>query len=121
MTEFYAGLLEGKVRQHDKYQMEFKLDYSPLPSLEYNRYSIELYFFVPKSLLIDRDTYKREEFYDDMASLIRYKTPHISIKELGNFESKTSPLARIKKLLSCYEKSSDLEIVKELKLFGNII
>lgn len=119
MADLFEELAE-EVVQHDKYQFEIHDDYSAEEEGE-KIYSKEFYFFIPASLQINRNTYTKKQFFLDHTTLIRYKTPEISLKELQNLHSSLSPLGRIMKKFIHPSSTYTKEIKFELKLFGNII
>lgn len=80
---------------HDSNHFEVKLDYSIRPEQKTNHYSIEAYFFIPRSLGVNPYTYSREQFYSDIQAYIRFKTPHLSLKSIADTNDKHSPLYRI--------------------------
>ncbi len=121
MAYFYEDPSEGAIEQRDKFQFELKSEYSPLQELKQNRYVLELYLFIPGALQINPTTYSKEEFYHDITSLIRFKTPGLSLKQLIDPNCKSSPFFILNALL---RKEGDLEktaVKDELKIFGNIV
>ncbi|TSC55331.1 MAG: hypothetical protein G01um101418_981 [Parcubacteria group bacterium Gr01-1014_18] len=120
MADFYTEILEGKVRRHDRSRFELKLDYLLRPKATVSRYALELYFFVPKTLLPSKRNYSREQFYNDFSSLVRFKTPQIPLEILANPKSKKSSWRRMKDVMTLAPAQRDLALVRELKLFSNI-
>jgi hypothetical protein len=55
-------LIDSRLRVHDDNQVEIKLDYAIDTNRRHNRYRVETYFFVPKSLGLDVHAYPREQF-----------------------------------------------------------
>lgn len=90
--------IRQRVRAHDKYQVEFKLDYPLLPKKR-TRYQITTYLFVPPSLAIRSDTYTKTEFYRDIQNYVRLRTPLVPLHELRS--ATDSPLMRLQQLLEC--------------------
>ena len=64
---------------HDKYQLEMKFTYPANPDSEENEYSVDTFFFLPSNLGINRETYRKEEFFSDLHEYIRLKTPSVPI------------------------------------------
>src|SRR5262245_59166137 len=91
--------IEGRLEQHDRDQFEVKLDYTIDPAKAKNRYEVDAYFFLPKSLGVDAQTYSKAQFYSDVQAYIRFKTPGLSLKDLARTENGTSPLGRVMLLL----------------------
>lgn len=73
---------EEAVKIHDRYQFELKLNYPLVHDQERTSYLVSLYLFVPESLGIRKATYKKDDFYRDMQSYIRLKTPSIPLAGL---------------------------------------
>lgn len=124
MTDFLQRLSEDDIRFRDKFQVELKLEYSPISSTNQNIYSQEFYFFIPGALQVDPGSYSREQFYQDHTCLIRFKTPNFSLPELSGMDNHYTPAQRVNKLLEnvdLSEKELWRAIMIELKLFANII
>jgi hypothetical protein len=111
-----------RVRAHDQYQIEFKLDYQLSPARR-TRYQITTYFFVPPSLAIRSDTYSKSEFYRDIQNYVRLQTPLFALNQLRT--DPNSPLALLTTRLAC-EKAKCLaeaesEIIANLKFLRAIL
>lgn len=122
MDQFWEELETGEIHFRDKWQFELKSEFFPLPNHAKSEYTQEFYIFIPNSLQVNAETYSKEEFYQAQTSLIRFKTPEITLKELLNPLNLNSPLIKLKELLKL-----DLQSIKtlataewELKLFANI-
>lgn len=88
--------VQQKVRGHDRYQLEFKLDYELLAGQQ-TRYQIHTYIFLPQNLGISQNSYVQNEFYRDLQNYIRLKTPVFTLRDLTRLPA--SPLVQIQKLL----------------------
>jgi hypothetical protein len=93
-------LIDSRIGVHDDNQFEVKLDYVIDPAARSNRYQVETYFFIPRSLGVDPHSYTREQFYADMQAYIRFKTPTVVLSALVDPTNGRSPLNRIPKLLA---------------------
>jgi hypothetical protein len=121
LEEFWNEWREGGIHVRDYLQFELKSEFIINPTLKKNVYKQELFLFIPSPLQINKDTYEKEQFYLDQTNLIRYKTPTMSLKELIHPSFLLSPLNRIKTLIASSETiNNEIEIIDELKLFGNI-
>jgi len=87
--------IEQAVKPHDKFQIEFKLDYRLLDGKK-THYRVSTYFFVPQNLGIDKHTYSKADFYRDVQNYVRLKTPTLILREFT--EHSASPLVAIKKI-----------------------
>ena len=68
--------IQERIKIHDRHQFEIKHVY-PLSSQNGRalRYTVELYLFIPQSLDINPASRRKEEFYRDLQSRIRWPTP----------------------------------------------
>jgi hypothetical protein len=115
-------LIDSRVGVHDRTNFEVKLDYTIDPNRE-NRYRVESYFFIPKSLGINKATYDADKFYSDVRAYIRFKTPTLSGDDLVE---DGSPFARARELIRQsveLGRSEDMrdQLSHELRLFGCIV
>jgi hypothetical protein len=86
-----------RIAVHDRYQLELKLGY-PLAPGKQTRYLIDTYLFLPASLGINSSTYSSEDFYRDIQTYIRMKTPSFLMEQI--LAAPDSPLCRCETLLS---------------------
>ncbi len=112
-----TGNIEGKLVVHDRHQFEMKLGYTLDPRKFHNNYKIELYFFIPRSLGINRHTYSKRYFFSDIQGYIRFKTPFFSFSEVVDPGNKRSPLTRVRNSLTS-PTPDRTKIINELKLFA---
>jgi hypothetical protein len=124
-TETYEDFLgewtEGEIHFRDNLQFEVKSEFFIHPDIQENVYKQEFYIFIPNTLQINPQTYSKQQFYLDQTTLIRYKTPHMTFKELIDFNQSNSPLARLHKLKDQpLSEENKATILTELQLFGNI-
>ncbi|OQA92484.1 MAG: hypothetical protein BWY26_00250 [Elusimicrobia bacterium ADurb.Bin231] len=91
-------MIQESVKVHDKYQFEIKLGYKVFESEQDTQYNIEIYFFFPGSLDINSHTYTKQDFYKDLRTYIRFKTPSVILR---HFMDKDSPFEKLK---SCCER-----------------
>jgi hypothetical protein len=101
-------LLDTKLDVHDLRQFELKLDYQPSGLDPDSEYLVEAYFFIPKSLNIDVETWSREQFYSDLHNYVRLKTPVLSFDEI--LTGTHSPLVQLeeRKMLGLMGPESEL-------------
>lgn len=119
LEEFRSELSEGDIRFRDNLQFELKSEFFINQKAKQNVYRQDFYIFIPASLQINKETYSKQQFYLDQTSLIRYKTPFISLQDLVREDNLQSPLIRLQKSLK--EGGNDpTTTLDELQLFGNI-
>lgn len=114
-------MLEDSIKIHDNFQFQVKLAYDIKKKNKMTEYLVDTFIFLPKTLGINKHTYTRKEFYSDMHSFIRYKTPIYSLSEIA---SGKGPLEMIRqgrdfefhvKLFCCILKSALRDYVSDAK------
>lgn len=91
-----ARQVQQRVQEHDRYQVEFKLDYELIAG-KMTRYQVQTYIFIPQSLGIRQETYPLTQFYKDIQNYWRLKTPTFTMDDIGHKNS--SPLVRIEAIV----------------------
>jgi len=119
-------LIDSRIGVHDSNQFEVKLDYAIDPQALENRYHLEAYFFVPKSLGISAHTYSREAFYRDVQGYVRFKTPTMNLTTLTDPTHQRSPLAKIHEALANLhlrpdDTAASQQLDYELRLFACLV
>lgn len=117
--------IQERIKIHDRHQFEIKHVY-PLSSQNGRalRYTVELYLFIPQSLDINPESRRKEEFYRDLQSRIRWQTPVCLLESL--LCSEESILARLRARMSELGRRPDDPKVQErfvdtLKLCCSIV
>src|SRR4030042_2496761 len=64
IKEYIDTLLE----RHDHFAFEAKLDYRLQPQSKTNSYRVSAFFFVPRALQVDPQSYSNEQFIADMST-----------------------------------------------------
>ncbi|PKK91789.1 MAG: hypothetical protein CVV64_03755 [Candidatus Wallbacteria bacterium HGW-Wallbacteria-1] len=117
-------MTEDRIKIHDRYQFELKLGYSIDFSKSVTTYETDVYLFFPGNLGVDAETYTRPDFYRDLQTYVRFKTPSYSLRQLAS-DSPLTPLSKLR--CSCEslvnENSTNLrnEFEFQLKMFGCIL
>ncbi|MBU0678094.1 MAG: hypothetical protein KJ626_08235 [Verrucomicrobia bacterium] len=115
--------MDAHITVHDRHQVELKLSY-PLPRTGGSTsYELDLYIFAPQSLGVHPNTYSKQQFYTDLQSYIRVKTPST---QLARFEDReVGPLAELRITLALAAELSpkDLspKVENQIKLFCCIL
>lgn len=117
---FWQELSPGDLTARDKLQFELKSDITIRSYTQNTVFKQEYFLFIPQSLQINKETYSRDQFYQDETNLIRFKTPTFTFQEI--LHSTRSPLNRIPQLCEFPElyKSQAHLVIDEVRLFGNI-
>ncbi len=118
-------LIDSRIGVHDDNQFEVKLDYAIDSTSRRSRYVVEAYVFLPRSLGVDRESYRREQFYSDIQAYVRFKTPTISLLALAEQETESSPLNRMLEQMPAIgsDATPDLDggLGHEVRLFGCLV
>ncbi len=126
-----SGLKEWKessMERHDLFNFESKIDYilDRSPKEKLSSYLLEVYFFIPENLQVNKDTYSKEEFFEDLNNRIRFKTPQMTIVGIIDEQNKLSPynviLEKLKEIE--YGESSNeiyIRLEREIRLLACII
>ena len=96
-------MILDKVKIHDKYSFEIKCNYPLVKEQKATFYKINTYLFLPNSLDINRLTYKKNDFYNDIKTYIRLKKPVYLMRNLTFGED--SPIEKLK--VSCIKLSEN--------------
>ncbi len=108
---------------HDKFQFEIKRLYPLDLSRKKIKHDIAIYFFFPKTLNINEDTYHKSDFYRDLQGYIRFQTPRIPLDRLTTDSS--SPLPQLEALLPTLDalskKTARALLDHHLRMFGCIL
>lgn len=117
--------IDSRVAVHDSDHVEVKLD-CHLGGAKNSRYRVETYFFVPRSLGLNEQTYSRAQFYHDVQTYLRFKTPVLPMAQLADPSAEGSPLAQIRTLSGELRRSPRIRSLAaalsyELRMFGCIL
>ncbi len=115
-------MFKQEVKKHDRTQFEVKLHYDFARKKRKRTYSVEMLFFVPNVLGINKYSFHRKNFYDSIKNYIRFSVPEFSLTAL--IESEESPLNKLfnilKKRNELKEKKFFSEYEHQLKLFCTV-
>lgn len=110
-----------EVKIHDHFQLEIKKSLVFDKNEEDNIYSIDTFFFIPSTLDVNRHTYQKEQFYGDLKTYIRFKTPVYALSQIKN--GSHSPFAVLEKAYQeiCESEDNFDNYVYNLKMFCAIM
>ena len=77
-------MIDIKTKIHDKFAIEFKFAYKVRRKVKSNVFSLNTWIFVPNSLDINSQTYKRGDFYKDIRTNVRLITPVFLFREIAS-------------------------------------
>jgi len=112
-------MIKDIVKIHDKFSVEIKLIYGTSLKKRVPKYDVLTYLFIPEGLNINRQTYTKDKFYNDVKVNIRYNTPNYS---LYDFIKKNGLIDKLEKLLFDNNKGVQTvdTLITQTKLFGSI-
>ncbi len=113
-------MIDETVKIHDVYQFEIKQWYNIFPGRN-NSYFVSTYIFVPRNLNINRDTYSSADFYRDLHTYIRLRTPLITLREMASGGRPRRLIHEsVEKLIHGADPSSILELEYRLKMWATV-
>lgn len=80
-----------RVSLHHHFQLELKLVHTLSPPRDERTF--EAWIFFPPSLGIDEPSFRKELFYDELTSYVRFQTPRMSLEQLFAEGLRSSPFA----------------------------
>ncbi len=116
-------MIDPRLEAHDANQLELKLSYLVEPGVKRQRYLVETFMFVPRTLGISGQSYGVQGFFEDLQTFVRLKTPQVALESLahaGDGERWFAPIrGDLDRLLAGGARATD-ELVRSLKLLGSI-
>lgn len=116
-------MIEIDPRIHDRYSIELKVSFVTRKKLRMNDFSLAMWFFLPGSLDINRATYPKDMFYQDVKSNIRLITPVFLLREIA--EGPAVPLASIREAFTRMASNPTRTLVSDyeyqIKMFTAIV
>ncbi len=123
--------IKSNVTIHDRTQVEAVFDYY-LSRADQNsgrkgaklRYRVEAFLFFPRQFGLNANTYPKNEFYNDIRPLIRFREPKLGFKRLrGQRQGSDSPLSYLKNYVQDliegrFPSDSSLHAISEARLFA---
>ncbi len=116
-------MITEAIKIHDRYQFEVKLNYLFEKENKVSSYKVEFFVFVPNSLGINYSTYSKKDFYSDVQSYIRFKTPVYFLEQIATFSD--SPLNKLEKAFRELVRQPNKETTRNyeyhLQMFSSIL
>lgn len=124
-------LFDSQVDLHDRqhFEIAFNFDMSPEAAHDDGRanFRVDAFFFLPTNLGVSALSYGKDDFFKDVLSYLRFKTPSLQTSELADPLNSHSPLNvltfNLKQLVDRPERDPALEqsTIHEAKLLGCIL
>ncbi len=116
-------MIDPRLEAHDDNQLELKLSYMVEKDAKKQRYFVETFVFVPRTLGISPQSYSPAAFLEDTQTFVRLKTPMVALEALakpGRAERWFSPVrGELDRLLGAGARETE-PLVRHLKLLGCI-
>ncbi len=77
-------MIDENVKLHDKFSIEVKVGFVAKRKQKINNFALNIWFFIPNSLDINRFTYSKANFYRDLTSHIRLITPSYLLRNIAD-------------------------------------
>lgn len=115
-------MIEVNTRIHDKFSIEFKTSFVARRKVKDNDFSAYMWFFIPHNLDINRETYPKSRFYQDIKSYVRVITPKFLLQDIvgGSGIPFTNLKAAFQDLASSPTRSATKEYEYQVKMFSAI-
>lgn len=114
---------EAEVRVRDRYQFQVKLSYLVDRNNPTLSYDLAAYIFVPPTLGVARENFSKSDFYNDLQTFVRLKTPEFGIDDIP--VKPDSPLLRLTAAASELALGADGTTLgrfeHQVKLFGCVL
>ena len=118
-------MIKESVKKLGDYSLEIKFKYRPEPKtglLRIKKYNVDIYFFLPVSLGVNRKNYTKMDFYREINSYLKIDPPKVLLADLIKAEDQVSVL--LKKAFQDYnpdneESFENLDTL--LKIYVNIL
>lgn len=107
---------------HDKFTLEFKVSYKARHKVKINNFKLNVWFFIPNSLDVNKQTYDSSDFYKDLRTNIRLITPVFLLREIAG--GNATPLHNLQKAMNDLAinptRSNASEYEYQIKMFAAI-
>ncbi len=117
-------MIQENIEIHDKYQFELKIGYKILEEDIDTLYNIEMYFFIPNSLDVNKNNYSKTDFYNDLQTYIRFKSPAVILRNIASGNG-DSPVQKLKNSFEQFighpDEATTANFIRQIKMFSCII
>ena len=115
-------MIEIQTKIHDQFSIEFKVGFNGTEGVKVDHFDVNSWIFIPNGLNINKQTYSKDRFYNDMKSNVRLITPVFSLRQM--VEGEGAPIEHVRKALDKVRSNPIQEHLDEfefqLKLFASI-
>ena len=85
--------IQYRIDRHDRSQLEFKLRYPLASGSDKQAYRVQTFVFVPRELMLTKQSYTKDRFYADSSTYLRVTTPRLGLESLSE-KSAIKPWAK---------------------------
>jgi len=118
-------MIKESVKKLGDYSLEIKFKYRPGSKsgfLRFKKYSVDIYFFLPMSLGVNRKNYTKMDFYREINSYLKIDPPKVLLADLLKAEDTVS--LQLVNAFQTYDKDSEESFENLdtlLKIYVNIL
>lgn len=116
IDEIEMNMIEDNITIHDQFQFEIKWAYKFHTEKKSSTYNIESYFFIPQNFGINKISYTKYDFYNDLRTYIRFKTPTVLLQSIAD-----GPKSLIENLKTVFSTVIDQPSRQELAEYEDTI
>ena len=117
-------MINENIEIHDRYQFELKLGYRISDEESNTPYHTEMYYFIPTSLDINKENYSKKDFYSDLQTYIRFKSPTVLLRDIGG-DGDDAPINKLKNCFAQLHRRQDnstiANYIRQIKMFSCIV
>ena len=116
-------MINESITVHDQHQFEIKLGYRLHKESTVTAYGLDAYLYLPYSLGVNRATYSKTQFYNDIQAYIRLKSPELPLGRIVSGAG--APAASLKTAVEALAAGATGESAAaseaEIMIFGCIV
>lgn len=115
--------MEIQAKIHDRFTLELKVGFFTRKKHPTSEFAMNTWIFIPNSLDINPKSYTKQNFYKDMRSNVRLRTPQYSLHELAGKDCYAFQLLEdaCERLAYAASEENIYEFEYNLKMFASIV
>lgn len=115
-------MIKDTIKIHDRFTFELKLEFPAEEGVNTTEYNVNSWMFIPASLEINKVTFPKESFFNNLKNLIRFTTPVCLLRDMTVGEN--SPIKKLENAAFRFSSTPDAEnrvkYIQRLKLFASV-
>ena len=116
-------MIEIKPKIHDSNTLEFKVGFITGDDMAHDGFYMNTWVFIPEVLGVNRNTYRKDHFYADTLSYLRFITPYYTLAQVS--DERELPYRRLQEACLRFARQPDPNDNKsfqsEIKMFASIV